>query len=235
MMTTCSAETELYPPVAAYLTAQGYTVRGEVKGCDVVAVREDEVIVVELKRTLNLTLLAQAVRRQSITPSVYIAIPRPANKAKWQHTVRDQLRVVRRLELGLLLVSNAQRQPSVDIVLHPEALSPRQRYPKKRAILQEVARRSGDYNLGGSCRRKLLTAYRENAIQLACCLQAHGAQTPRALRALGTGEKTLGILRRNVYGWFERIDRGIYGLTPLGEQALADYPELLARYLPERE
>ena len=41
-------ETELYPPVKAYLEANGYTVRAEVLGCDVVALKDDDVVAVEL-------------------------------------------------------------------------------------------------------------------------------------------------------------------------------------------
>ena len=235
-MTTLTAETDLYAPVVAFLEAQGYTVRGEVNGCDLVAVQGDEIIVVELKRTLNLVLLAQAVQRQSITPSVYVAIPRPPNKGVWRRRMRDQLAVLRRLEIGLLLVSIDSRKPSVDVVSHPEPMAPRQRHPRKRAILHEVARRSGDYNIGGSCRRKLVTAYRENAIQIASCLLAlDGPQTPRALRALGTGKKTLSILHRNVYGWFERVERGLYALTERGREELAQYPELAELYRPKMD
>ena len=95
-----------------------------------------------------------------------------------------------------------------------------------------MARRSADYNTGDSVRRKLVTAYRENAIHIAVCLQARGPLTPRALRALDTGDHTLAILRRNVYGWFDHPARGHYALTPRGATELADYPELVARYLP---
>jgi hypothetical protein len=34
----------------------------------------------------------------------------------------------------------------------------------------------------------------------------------------------MNILRGNVYGWFERLDRGIYGLTHAGMEALARWP-----------
>ncbi|HEY3416210.1 MAG TPA: DUF2161 family putative PD-(D/E)XK-type phosphodiesterase, partial [Armatimonadota bacterium] len=201
-MPTPTAETHLYPPVATFLTTQGYTVRGEVRHCDVVGVRGDEVVVVELKLALNLALVAQAVRRQAITPSVYVAVPRPPNKGKWLRRMRGELAVLRRLEIGVLLVSLDPRKPGVDVVAHPEPMAPRQRHPHRRAVLREVANRSADYNTGGSCRRKLVTAYREHAIHIACCLQAQSPQSPRALRARDTGEKTLAILRRNVYGWF---------------------------------
>ncbi|MCP4244022.1 MAG: hypothetical protein GY772_26015 [bacterium] len=63
-------ETDLYPPLHDYLVAQGYTVRSEVNDCDVTATKDEDLIVIEIKRSLNLTLLAQAARRQRITDSV---------------------------------------------------------------------------------------------------------------------------------------------------------------------
>jgi len=227
---TSPAETALYAPVSDFLQEQGYTVRGEVHHCDVVAVQGADIIVVELKRTLTLGLVAQAVKRQAITPAVYVAVPRPPNKGKWLRQMRKELAVLRRLELGLLLVAITTGRPSVDIVLQPEPATPRQRYPRRRAILREVANRSADYNTGGCTRRKLVTAYRENAIQIACCLRALGPQTPRALRALGAGDHTLAILRRNVYGWFDHPARGLYALTPRGVEELGQYPELAEQY-----
>jgi hypothetical protein len=53
---------------------------------------------------------------------------------------------------------------------------------------------------------------------------------PRQLRAFGTGAKTLSILSRNVYGWFSRVNRGLYAVTPKGREALAKYPELVRHY-----
>jgi len=53
-------ETDLYPPVKAFLEGQGYDVKGEVSDCDVVGVRdEDELVVVELKTAFNLPLILQ--------------------------------------------------------------------------------------------------------------------------------------------------------------------------------
>jgi hypothetical protein len=33
------------------------------------------------------------------------------------------------------------------------------------------------------------------------------------------------ILLSNVYGWFERLDRGVYGLTDAGREALQRWPQ----------
>ena len=60
-------------------------------------------------------------------------------------------------------------------------------------------------------------------------IQQHLA--PAALRALGTGPKTFSILRDNVYGWFERVDRGVYALSARGRKELAEYQKLVAHYL----
>jgi hypothetical protein len=36
------------------------------------------------------------------------------------------------------------------------------------------------------------------------------------------------ILQRNVYGWFDRVERGTYGLTVAGEQALNRFAQAIA-------
>jgi hypothetical protein len=220
---TLLRETDLYPPVRDFLLAQGFTVRGEVAHCDLAAVRGEELILIELKRSLTLTLLAQAARRQRVCPSVYVAVPRPPDLRRWKRQQKDVLHLLRRLELGLLLVSAAH----VDIVFHPLPAERRVQGAGRRAVLREVAARSVDGNLGGSTRRKLLTAYREQALLVACALES-GPATPKALRARGTGPKTLAILYRNVYGWFTRVDRGLYALTPAGQAALAEFPAPVA-------
>lgn len=224
------SESDLYTPVRDYLAAQGYTVRGEVRHCDVVAVKDQDVIVVELKRTLNLALLAQAVQRQQITDSVYVAVPRPSNKRRWNAESRGLQRLLRRLELGLILVSVKAGKPAVEIIFHPIPCEHRKRSRTKRAVIEEVERRSGDYNLGGSSRRKLVTAYRENAIQIAAYLAELGPLSPARLREMGTGPKTHTIVYRNVYSWFERVNRGVYALSPKGKKELAQYPELVEMY-----
>ena len=223
-------ETDLYAPVRAFLEARGYTVRSEVLDCDVTATRGDELLVVELKRSLGTELLVQATQRQRAAESVYVAVPRPRGAGRggrWH----GLLHLLRRLELGLLVVSfSARRRPRVEVVLHPLPFDRKRNTRGRRAILVEIAGRSGDYNEGGSTRRSLVTAYRENALFIACALERHGSLSPRALRALGTGEKTLSILHANVYGWFERVGRALYELRPTGRAGLEHYAELAIEY-----
>lgn len=224
-----TSETDLAAPVTAFLAAQGWTVRSEVKDCDVAAVRGDDLLVVELKKSITLALLVQAARRQRLTDTVYLAVPRPASTWQWRRANRGVLHLLRRLELGLLFVAPG----GVDVVLQPRPLARRRRPAARRAVLEEVGRRSADYNTAGSTRRKLMTAYREQALRIACFLAVHGDLSPKRLRALGTGEKTLAILYDNVYGWFRRIGTGLYRLSAHGRRDLGAFPELSARFRAE--
>jgi hypothetical protein len=221
-------ETDLYAPVRDFLTGLGYTVRAEVAHCDVTAVRGEELVVVELKLGFNVDLLCQATARQALTESVYVALPRPrdASSGLWKGTQR----ILKRLELGLLLVGLDSPSPGVEVAFHPMPPVRRKNAKARRALLAEIGRRSGDYNLGGSVRKQLMTAYRENAIFIASCLDVLGPSSPRRLRAVGTGERTRGILYDDVYGWFERIGRAEYVLTAKGRTALDSCGELAARY-----
>jgi hypothetical protein len=217
-------ERDLAEPVTTYLCANGYTVRSEVKGCDITGVQGDELIVIELKRNFSIDLLLQAVERQRVTDSVYVAVPADTIGQRMTKKRLAIERLVKRLELGLLLVHFSDTDPPhVELALHPIAdPRPRKKPRQRRAILREIAERSADYNVAGATRRPILTAYREQAIQIAVLLHYHGTMTPAMLRKQGASTKTQGILNRNVYGWFERIDRGVYRLRPTVWEHLND-------------
>jgi hypothetical protein len=56
-------ETSLYLPVKRHLESLGFTVKGEVGGCDLVALSGDDppiVVIGELKLSFNLELILQA-------------------------------------------------------------------------------------------------------------------------------------------------------------------------------
>jgi len=222
-------ESDLYGPVRDWLVAQGYTVRGEVKDCDITAVKDDDLIIIELKRSFGVSLLVQSAQRQRATDSVYVALPRPKGGIYTRHW-RAATHLLRRLELGLILVTFGGRAPHVEVVFHPLPHERKKAKKHKRAILTEIAGRSGDYNEGGTTPRKRVTAYRENALQIACLLEQNGPMTPRKLRELGTGPKTLSIVSGNVYGWFERVERGVYRLTQQGREELKTYTHVTRRF-----
>ncbi|NMB38119.1 MAG: hypothetical protein GX994_00895 [Firmicutes bacterium] len=229
-------ETELYQPIHDYFVKLGFKVHAEVNGCDLTASKDGELIIIELKLNLNLDLLIQAVKRQRLTEYVYIVIPRP-NFSMFSRKWKDLCFLVRRLELGLITVSLKGENPQVDIILNPSPFnrekSIRASQRKTKSIIAEIQGRHGNYNVGGSTRTKIMTAYKENVIHIACCLKKYGQLSPKKLREMGTGKKTLSILNKNFYGWFERVERGIYKLSDQGYKELADFPELVAYYTKE--
>ena len=93
-----------------FLEGRGYAVKGEVRGCDVVAVRGDDEppVVVELKLAFTLSLVLQGVDRFALTDHVYLAIPaRPPRKSPergFSPAHPGVRRLCRRLGLGLLAV-----------------------------------------------------------------------------------------------------------------------------------
>ena len=220
------SETALYEPLKSFLAARGYQVRGEVQGCDLVAVRGEDLVVVELKPAMNLTLILQGLDRLRMTDTVYLAIeaPRRAKLLRWTETIQ----LCRRLGLGLITVRFGRRGPRVEVVCDPAPYKPRPAPGRKSRLLGEFQRRTGDHNVGGSNRRPLVTAYREEALGLAIRLKSEGPTRVKLLRE-ATGCKKAGvILHDNHYGWFEPVARGVYQLTAKGEEALQLYADVIA-------
>ena len=221
-------ETDLYPPVKAFLEAQGYAVKGEVEGCDVVAVRgEEPPVIVELKVVFSLALVFQGIARQSVSDSVYLAVPPSAIRAGRRN---DALALCRRLGLGLLTV-RLEPSPFVEALLDPAEYRPRRRRRALGRLLREFQRRVGDPNEGGSGRRGIMTAYRQDALRCAAYLDANGP-TKAAVLAGAVGVAGAGpMMYADHYGWFERppgTPRGVYGVTPKGRAALGEYAEVVA-------
>jgi hypothetical protein len=227
-------EVDLYKPIQTHFIKEGYEVYGEVKDCDITAIKGDELIVIELKLTLNIELLIQATKRQRLTDVVYIAIPKPKMNLRSKRWT-DICHLIKRLELGLIIVSFTGNRKKTEIMFHPtpfdRSKSMRQNKRKRQSLLTEINGRSADFNVGGSNRTKIMTAYKENCIQIACYLDQYGPLSPRALLEMGTGKKTSSILTKNFYKWFERIKRGTYVISEKGKQELEDYPELVSYYL----
>lgn len=226
-------ETELYMPVKAYFEKKGYRVRSEVKNCDLVAMREGEaeLIIVELKKTFNLQLVFQAIERLKLSDSVYAAVEyHPRKKISSYFSWRDAAGLCSMLGIGLIGVQFYKtKTPAVDILCRPGAsISIGKSKSGEKRIKSEFERRSGDFNTGGSSKRKLVTAYREKALRCAAIISKHNSMTPANLRELLSDPTTTRMLQDNYYGWFDRIKRGHYQLSDAGRQALIDYAELIS-------
>ncbi|MFK7942476.1 MAG: DUF2161 domain-containing phosphodiesterase [Paracoccaceae bacterium] len=218
-------EADLYPPVKAYLEAQGYEVKAEIGVCDVMACRGAEPpVIVELKTSFSLALVLQGVERQTVSDHVYLAVGIPPKRG-WGPRYKDILRLCRRLGLGLLAIRS---DGVVEAHLDPGPYQPRRNTRAAGRLLKEFERRVGDPNDGGTTGVKRITSYRQDALRCARHLNAHGpTKGAEVAKGAGVGRATR-LMRDDHYGWFERTAPGIYGLTPAGAKGLEDFAAALA-------
>ncbi|MBO9397821.1 hypothetical protein J7400_14125 [Shimia sp. R9_2] len=213
------AETELYAPIKAWLEARGFEVKAEVGAADVVAMRAgEEPVIIELKTGFSLALLQQAVARQAVTDAVYVAVPRWKGRAGWK-AFSGNIGLCKRLGVGVLSVR--LKDGAVEAHCDPVPFQPRKSKARKAKLLKAFSRLEGDPNVGGT-RGATVTVYRQDAEKCAIYLNENGASRGRDV-AGGTGvENATTLMRDNHYGWFEKVEKGVYMLSESGVAALAD-------------
>jgi hypothetical protein len=210
-------ETSLYLPVKNFLEGVGYTVKGEIGGCDLVGLSDGDppvVVICELKLSFNLELILQAVDRAAVADEVWIAA-RISAKGKGRESDKRYRDLCRRLGFGMLGISD---QGVVSVIVGSVTPMPRTNPKRRSRLMREHQKRKGDPVTGGSTRTPQMTAYRQQALGCAAALEAG----PLRMREVRAQVPEAGkILQGNVYGWFERVERGVYGLTPAGHEALS--------------
>ncbi|MBT9382931.1 DUF2161 domain-containing phosphodiesterase [Pseudooceanicola sp. CBS1P-1] len=208
-------ETDLYAPVKAYLEGQGYAVKAEVAGADVMAMRGDDPdpVIVEMKTAMSLQLIQQGIDRLGVTDFVYLAVP----AVKGRKTLARHVALCRRLGLGLLTVR--LRDGYVEAQCDPGPYAPRKVKARQGRLLREFSKRQGDPNTGGS-RAGIVTAYRQDALRCAAHLALAGACRGAEVARAAAVPRATQIMRDDHYGWFERVEKGVYALRPEGRDAL---------------
>ena len=212
-------ETSLYPPVKRFLENLGFRVKGEICGCDLVALRGEGpplVVIGELKLGFNLELLLQGVNRTAACDEIWLAV-----RAGRRGRERDPrvLKLCRLLGFGLLGVSTTGR---VEVLVQPGPWRPRSDQSRRLRLVDEHRRRIGDPALGGMSKSPIMTAYRQQALACAASLSKGPRHTSEVKSTVPDAPK---ILLRNVYGWFCRVERGVYALTQAGTTALGRWSQ----------
>ena len=111
-------ETALYLPVKRFLENLGFTVKGEVGGCDLVALSGDDppvVVIGELKLAFNLELVLQAVDRAAAADEVWLAAKMSA-RGKGRESDARYRNLCRRLGFGMLGVTD---RGDVEVIVKP--------------------------------------------------------------------------------------------------------------------
>lgn len=219
-MAATALEASLYPPVKRFLETLGFSVKGEIGGCDLVGVRgADSVVVIgELKLRFNLELVLQGVDRAAACDEVWLAVRAASGRNRREADSRVR-KLCRLLGFGLLAVTAAG---TVEVLVPAGPWRPR-RDPRRRSrLVEEHRRRQGDPACGGTHPAPIMTAYRQQALACAAAL-SDAPGRPRDLKAhIPDAPK---ILLHNVYGWFERMQRGVYALSDQGRAALVRWPD----------
>lgn len=211
-------ESDLYPPIKRLLEDQGYTVKSEIGALDVMAIRANEPpVIVELKLNFSLAVFHQAISRLAISDDVYVAVAHKPGK-RFAKSIGDNVKLARRLGIGLIVVRVSDGL--VTIHADPGPYRPRKSQTRTNRLLKEFAKRSGDPNAGGQVRQGLVTAYRQDALKVALYLFELGASKgSEVARATGVAQATR-MMRDDHYGWFEKVEKGVYGLSPKGAEAI---------------
>lgn len=223
-------EADLYPPLKAFLEAQGYEVKAEIGACDIMALRAgDPPLVVEMKLGFNLSLVLQGVARQALFDTVYLAVAAP--KKGWPARYKDIVALCRRLGLGLLVVTPGETGADPGLVeahLDPGPYLPRRNAARAGRLLREFQRRVGDPNQGGTTGIKRMTAYRQDALRCLASVADGPLKAAEVAKRAGVA-KAASLMRADHYGWFDRVSLGVYALSPKGLAALGENADELAR------
>ena len=105
--------------------------------------------------------------------------------------------------------------------------APRKSKKREVKMLSEFARRVGDPNDGGQTRVGLVTAYRQDALKIAMYLFEVGASKGADVARETGVERATTMMRDDHYGWFEKVEKGVYGLRPKGAEAVTNSGQVL--------
>lgn len=232
-------ETDLNDPIKAWLELQGCHVNSEVMGIDMMGMYGSEcIIAIELKLKLNLEVINQAVERQSISDLVYIAVCHDFKAVETKRFKRTLL-TLKRLNLGLLTVNFRAETPIVYEILKPESFdfekSKRMKLSRRYKVIEEFNKRKSNFNKAGSTRQKIMTGYKEMCLLCAYHIAQNGPCRAKDFEAIEiSSKKVSAMFASNHLKWFEKVSRGLYGLSDVGKLALTEYEDVLSFILKEK-
>ena len=125
-----------------------------------------------------------------------------------------------------VVLAETPTNPALDVVdLH--RLAGISRETAQARLLREFQHRVGDPNTGGSVQTTLMTSYRQDALRCLKTLNENGPTKAADVAQAAGVSRARTIMADDHYGWFERVERGIYAITPKGEHAIGEYAHVL--------
>ncbi len=223
-------EKDLFPIVKKYFEGLDYKVNAEVKDCDVVLTKDNIITVVELKINLNITAVYQALDRQKITDSVYIAIQKPKRYSTKELSKMKNL--LKRLNIGFILIDI--KNDTLQIILEP-TIGKQKNNKLTKKIAKEIEGRTLDTNIGGTTQVKQMTAYKDFSIKLACFMEHYSIVNHSFLKKNFGIENSYHVMYNNFYGYYTKYGNGDFGLSHKGEEMLnsTEFNQLVDIYRKE--
>ncbi len=213
-------ETDLFKPVRSLFLKEGYDVQGEILQADLFAVKDNKIVIVELKLQMSLKLIYQVIDRQMVTPHVYMAIPKLVIK-KHQKNHNQFTQLLKKLGVGLIEVTLDEAviiiEPNENHITNKKSSS-----AKKKVMLNEFNQRDQYLTVGGTNGKKM-TYYREQTLEIAKAIHTLGEASLKLIKEYTRIEKTAAILRDNYDGWFQKNEKGLHELSPLGKKEIEQY------------
>lgn len=206
-------ETDLFKPVRNLLIQQGFEVQGEIFAADVFAVKDKQIVIVELKLNMTLKLIYQAIERQKVTPYVYIGLPKIVSR-RHQKSNAQYMTLLKRLGIGLIEVTLDEANIVLD-VFDQSITTVKQSPGKKRIMMKEFDARDQYQTIGGT-KGKKMTHYREQVVEIAKAIYSLKEAPLSLIKEYTRIDKTANILRDNYDGWFHKNEKGLFELSPLG-------------------
>lgn len=217
-------EVQMYPIIKDYLETLNFDVKAEIDDVDIMAVKDNKTLLIEMKNTLSLTLIYQGILRQKLSDFVYLAVSKPTEKIIKSKTFKEKKAIIKRLGLGLMLVD--VDKSLITVLIDPSLPTVIKNNKKKKKLEKEFLLRKTTSNQGGVTQTKIITAYRELALEILAFLD--GSEQPVQAIVNHTNQiKASRLLIDNHYGWFLRVERGIYKLSSKGEKALKTYETVI--------
>ena len=132
-------EEDLYEPIHKWFINEGYKVQAEVQACDVVAQKDGELTIIELKKSFNLKLVYQCMERQKIAKYVYAAVANPV-LGKKNREINKVKTLLKKLGIGFIGVQLYTRNKSmIEVFLEPAPSTLRKNSRLRKEIINQLS------------------------------------------------------------------------------------------------
>jgi hypothetical protein len=83
-------------------------------------------------------------------------------------------------------------------------------------------------NVGGVNKTKIMSGYREDCLLVLNAIKDFESASGKQIKEITSVSKSTSIMYKNYYGWFEKVNKGLYKINDNGKEALVQYRETIS-------